>query len=208
MGNGQDEKLQLRAADLEDLSVIAGLVQDALVAVDRGLSADPDSMPLQGTRAMVLEGLGRYEEADELARALVKKSPRDLGLYKLMARCRVRGGKRIEAMQVLEAGLTRNCTSGKCGSQPFDVDAGRMLARLYLEDRLDDNRAVELISQIKGAVRQPGPFEAYLDALVARNSADPGAADAARRLLGSLKPKDPLRGVIAEAFPETVRALT
>ena len=33
MGNGQDEKLQLRAADLEDLSVIAGLVQDALVAL-------------------------------------------------------------------------------------------------------------------------------------------------------------------------------
>jgi tetratricopeptide (TPR) repeat protein len=185
-----------------------GRVQDALAAVDRGLASEPDSMPLQGTRAMVLEGLGRFEEADELARSLVKKAPRDLGLYRLMARCRVRGGKRVEAMQVLEAGLSRNCTSGRCGAQPFDVEAGRMLARLYLEDRLDDSRAAELIGQIKSSVRQPGPFEAYLDALMARNGADPGATDAARRLLGSLKPQDPLRQVIAEAFPETTRALT
>lgn len=188
-------------AMLGGLLLRQGRAPEALDALDRGLEADPESLPMRGARAMVLEALGRYAEADEAAVALVKKAPRDLGLYKLMARCRVRADKRMEAMQVLEAGLTRNCTSGRCGAQPFDVEAGRMLAQLYLEDRLDPQRAVELVGQIKAAVRSPGPFEAYLDALALRNASDPEADAAARRLLGALTPDSPLRLTVSKAFP-------
>ena len=52
-------------------------------------------------------------------------------------------------MQALEGGLAKTCnTPGKCGYQPFDVQAGRMLAQLYLEDRLDPKRASELLTEI------------------------------------------------------------
>ncbi len=170
-----------------------GRAGEALAALDRGLASDPESLPMRATRAVALEALGRYAEADEAAVALVKRAPRDLGLYRLMARCRLRAGKRVEAMQVLEAGLSRNCTSGRCGAQPFDVASGRMLAQLYLEDRLDPQRAAELLAQIKAAVGSPGPFERYLDALVLRNAGDPEAEATARQILASIEPGHPLR---------------
>jgi len=195
-------------------SLLCGLLMrlgrspEALSVAEAGLKKQPESYPLQGARALALEGLGRWGEADEAAVALVKKAPRDLGLYRLMARCRIRADKRVEAMQVLEAGLTRNCTSGRCGSQPFDVDAGRMLARLYLEDRMEPQRAGELVGQIKGRLQRPGPFEAYLDALSLRNANSPDADDAARRVLGLLKPDHPLRAAVLTAFPGAQPSLT
>ena len=160
-----------------------------------------DSLAVQASRAMSLEALGRLEEADTLAAQLVKKSPRDLGLYKIMARCRIRGDKRIEAMQVLEKGLTSNCNTGRCGSQAFDVEAGRMLAQLYLEDRLDDVRAAELVAQVKANVRQAGPVEAYLDALSMRNAGDPAAEELAGRVLRSTRAGSGLARAVQKAFP-------
>ncbi len=61
----------------------------------------------------------------------------------MLARIRVGLGKRMAAMQALEGGLNTCCSSpGKCGNQPFDVAAGRMLARLYLEDRMEPKRNI------------------------------------------------------------------
>lgn len=180
-------------AMLGGLLLRQGRAGEALAALDRGLAADPESLPMRATRAAALEALGRYAEADEAAVALVERAPRDLGLYRLMARCRLRAGKRIEAMQVLEAGLSRNCTSGRCGAQPFDVASGRMLAQLYLEDRLDPQRAAELLGQIKAVVGSSGPFERYLDALVLRNAGDPTAEATARQILAAIEPEHPLR---------------
>ncbi len=160
-----------------------------------------DDLAVQGARAMALEALGRLEEADGLAAALVKKAPRDLGLYKLMARCRIQADKRLEAMQVLERGLTSNCNTGRCGSQAFDVEAGRMLAQLYLEDRLDEVRAAELVAQVKANVRQTGPVEAYLDALTLRNAGDPEAQAIAARVLRSTRKGSGLAVAVTRAFP-------
>lgn len=185
-----------------------GRADEALVEAEKALKTTPESFQMRGARALSLEAVGRWGEADEAAVALVKKAPRDLGLYRLMARCRIRADKRIEAMQVLEAGLTRNCTSGRCGSQPFDVESGRMLARLYLEDRLEPQRASELIGQIKSRLERPGAFEAYLDALALRNDNSPDANVAARRLMDSLKPESPLRAAVSTAFPDAQPSLT
>jgi len=191
---------------LGQLLIQQGRARDALTAVDEALAEEPDSVPLQAVRAFALERDGRYADADELARRLIKVASRDLGLYKLMARCRLRAGKRVEAMSALDAGLTTCCTSGRCGSQPFDVQAGRMLAQLYLEDRLEPARAHELLARVK-ATAQPGPFEAYLDALVLRNQGDPGALEIAGRLLRRLPQGDPLQGLVRAAFPALTPAL-
>jgi hypothetical protein len=112
----------------------------------------------------------------------------------------MRGGKRLEAMQVLESSLKNNCSSGACGSQPFDVEAGRMLARLYLEDRLDPKRANELMTLIKDNAKEMGWFDQYLEALVDRNSGKSDLGVLADTLLSGLPDKDPRRALVEQAF--------
>jgi predicted Zn-dependent protease len=174
---------------------------EGLDVLEQALVGEPGQLQLQGVRAGLLEGLGRWGEADEAARELVKQAPRDMGLYKLMARCRVRAGKRIEAMQVLESGLRGNCTSGRCGAQAFDVEAGRLLVRLYLEDRMEPKRVDELLARVRGGRGEPTWTDTYLKALQARNSGDPGALERAKDLLGGLREGDPRGGMLREAFP-------
>ncbi|MCB9760306.1 MAG: hypothetical protein H6739_10760 [Alphaproteobacteria bacterium] len=176
-------------------------LDDALAVVERALADAPEDVELGALKASLLEGQGKLAEADELARALVSRNSRQMGLYKLMARCRLKAGKRVEAAQALEAGLTHNCTSGKCGSLPFDVDAGRMLARIYLEDRVEPRRASELVARIKRSLQEPTWFEAYLDALVARNHNDPETTGMVRGLAAGLSDGDPRRTLLGEAFP-------
>ena len=181
-----------------------GRLEEALTAINKALEQDARNFQLRGTKASLLEGLGKFGQADELARKLVRDVPSDMGLYKLMARCRVQSDKRIEAMQVLESGLKSNCSTGTCGSQPFDVDAGRLLARLYLEERLDPKRARELVSQVKAGIEKPTWFEDYLDALTARNGNDEDALDLARQLLpaANAPEEDPQKRMVMKAFPE------
>ena len=112
----------------------------------------------------------------------------------------MKAGKRAEAMNALESGLTTCCPSGKCGAQPFDVEAGRLLARLYLEDRVDTPRARQLIGRIKRNLRSPTWFEGYLDALVSRNENAPALTDQVRMLKAGIRDDDPRARMMAEAF--------
>lgn len=173
---------------------------EALAVIDAQLKIEPGSVQLGGTRAATLEALGRLAEADEQARILVKKAPKELGLYKLMARCRVRAGKRVEAMQALEAGLTTCCESGKCGSLPFDVEAARMLARLYLEDRIETARAMELVGRIVASLKEATWFEGYLEALSLRNAEDPALPARVKTLTLGLASDDPRQAMLRDAF--------
>lgn len=176
-------------------------LDEALDVIEAALVQEPGQLQLLGIQAGLLEGVGRYAEADEAARALVKLVPRDMGLYKLMARCRVRAGKRIDAMQVLESGLRGNCTSGRCGAQKFDVEAGRLLSRLYLEDRLEPKRVDELLARVRAGAASQTWLDTYLQALHARNSGDPGAMDRARALGAGLADDDPRQKLLRDAFP-------
>ena len=145
--------------------------------------------------------MGKLDEAEKGARGLLKKAPRDMGLFLLLGRVLVARGNRGEAMQVLEGGLTTCCSSpGKCGNQPFNVGAGRLLARLYLEERIEPKRSKELLQELEKNVRDPGWDDRYLAALVARNADKPDAYQMARTLWGELKPGDGRRKVVAEAF--------
>ena len=178
-------------------------LDEALEAVESALADDPKELQLLGTRASILEGLGRIEEADDAARTLVKQAPSDMGLYRLMARCRIQGNKPVAAMQVLESGLRTNCSSGRCGSQAFDVESGRMLARLYLENRMETKRADELVNSIHQNIKAPTWFEDYLDALIARNEDAKDALEQARKLLPAANDTDnPRRKMVLMAFPD------
>jgi len=178
--------------------------EEALQVLDNSLRQDGADLGLLVNKALLMEALGQFAEADEVARLTIRHHPRTMVLYKLMARCRLKAGKRMEAMQVLEAGLTKNCASGKCGSLPFDVEAGRMLAQLYLEDREDPQRARELLTRIKRSSKKPGWFDAYLEALLARNEEDSRVLDMVKALGAGLQRGDPRIGLLREAFPGVV----
>ena len=128
------------------------------------------SIDLRGARASLHEAMGEMEQARDEAEALLQKAPKDQGLYRLLARTREALGDREGAAFALEASLATTCSNpGKCGQQPFDVAAGRMLTRLYLEDRRAPDRVEELLGQLARNTEKPDWEDRYLEALVARN---------------------------------------
>ena len=179
-----------------------GRADEALELVDAELTQRND-LGLRGTRASLLEAKGSLAEAEDEAFALLEHAGGDLGLVKLLARVRMRRGNRIGAMQALEGGLAKTCnTPGKCGYQPFDVVAGRMLAQLYLEDRLDPKRALQLLDDINHNRQAPEWQDAYLDALQARNQGDPQLPQKLELLGRGLPAGDPRLGLLAQQFSD------
>lgn len=173
-----------------------GRTEEALEVV-RTQRAVADDLELHGNEVALLEALGRLPEADAAGVELLRKAPGDLGVHKMLARIRVRGGERQAAMQVLESGLSRLCKGpGKCGSQPFDVEAGRFLAQLYLEDRVEPKRAEELLGEVAKYAREPAWIDGYLRALQARNSGGDELESLAAGLLQGLPDGDPRHALV------------
>ncbi|MEC7242574.1 MAG: tetratricopeptide repeat protein [Myxococcota bacterium] len=191
---------QHTAALLAQLLTQQGRLPEGIQTLEKALQSEPKNLQLRGTLAHLLELSGQIERADEVARALVRDHPKDMGLYKLMARCRIRGGKRMGAMQVLESGLKSNCTTGTCGAQPFDVEAGRMLAQLYLEDGLDIKRAEGLIRQVKGARDSVTWLDEYLEVLLLKNHGETPLTTQIEALLEGVPDGDPRRILVTRAF--------
>ncbi|MFH1466601.1 MAG: hypothetical protein ABIO70_19605 [Pseudomonadota bacterium] len=173
-------------------------LEEALGVLRDQRATDTD-LELAANEVALLEALGRLPEADAAGLALLRQAPGDFGVHRMLARIRIKGGQRVAAMQVLESGLTRLCKGpGKCGSQPLDVESVRMLAQLYLEDRLEPARAEELLQQIAVHARQPAWIDGYLAALLARNRGEPGVAERAQALSKVLPDDDPRHGLVRE----------
>ena len=137
---------------------------------------------------------GEHEEAEAVTRELIRKSPKAMPLYALLARVRVAGGHRAEAMRAIEAGMeATHCPPGKCGYQAPDLDSNRLLATLYLEDGLETDRALELAETAARLVKQPTVEDVYLRTLVARTQGDPRAGAMAEQLANQLPDGDPRR---------------
>lgn len=149
-------------------------------------------LALRGARASLLEALDRPAEAAKEAEALIAQAPKDQGLYRLLARAREAQGDRAGAVVALEGGLACTCGSpGKCGNQAFDVEAGRTLARLYLEDRAEPARVQELLSEVQKAGAPPSWDDHYITALIARNNGSAELPAMSQALLRALRPGDP-----------------
>ena len=187
-----------------------GRAEEALgyVLASLGESSVPaEQVMWRGAEAQLLFVLGRDEEADTKATALLRDSSRDMSLVKLLSRIRKRRGLRISAMAVLEDGLNRCCSApGKCGSQPLDLEAVRMLAALYLEDRIEPKRVDELLRDLEKHRRQPVWHDGYIAALKARNEGLPTLGGQVQQLARALKPGDPRMAMLVTAFPGQVPA--
>ena len=166
-----------------------------------------EQIMLRSAEAQLLFILERDEEADVKTTALLRDSSRDMGLVKLLSRIRKRRGERISAMAVLEDGLNRCCSApGKCGSQPLDLEAVRMLLALYLEDKLEPSRVKELLRDLEKHRKQPVWDDGYLSALQSRNNGNPDLGRQVRHLAETLKPGDPRIHVLKNAFPSQMGA--
>ena len=110
-------------------------------------------------------------------------------------------------MAVLEDGLNRCCSApGKCGSQPLDLEAVRMLAALYLEDRIEPKRVEELLRDLEKHRRQPVWHDGYIAALKARNEGLPTLNGQVQQLARALKAGDARMNLLTSAFPSQVPA--
>ena len=141
-----------------------GRAEEALGYVLESLgesSVPAEQVMLRGAEAQLLFVLGRDEERTIARTALLRDSSRDMSLVKLLSRIRKRRGLRISAMAVLEDGLNRCCSApGKCGSQPLDLEAVRMLAALCLEDRIEPKRVDELLRDLESTADSPSGMTA------------------------------------------------
>jgi tetratricopeptide (TPR) repeat protein len=152
--------------------------------------------------AQLLELTGDLPEAERVLADLIRNHPKDTGLYKLLARVRVAGGERQQAMVALEAALTAcACAPGKCGYQPPDVGVLRGLATLYLEDGVQTPRGIELAGQALGLVEEPTWEDAYLRALAARAGKDPQAPRLAEALWEHTPPGDARHARLTQFLP-------
>ena len=183
-----------------------GRAEEAHLKILEALDASKnphEQIMMRSAEAQLLFILGRDEEADTKTAALLKDSSRDMSLVKLLSRIRKRRGQRINAMAVLEDGLNRCCSApGKCGSQPLDLEAVRMLIILYLEDRIEPGRVAELLKDLGQHRKKPNWDDAYIDLLQSRNSGDPSLQRKVEHLASNLKPGDPRVGLLGNTFPE------
>jgi hypothetical protein len=82
-----------------------------------------------------------------------------------------------------------------------------MLAQLYLEDRLEPERAEELLAQITDMAETPDWMDGYLQALRARNRESPDLRVRVEGLLRGIPSDDPRRGMVQRAFEGVLRGM-
>jgi hypothetical protein len=174
-----------------------GRAEQALRMVDKTRETDP-GLALAGTRLSLLEAMGRIADAAAGAEELLRTAPKDQGLYRLLARCRMRLDDRPGAAGALEASLAKTCSSpGKCGNQAYDVEAARMLAILYAEDQQHPERVGELVKDIRSHAQQPAWEDGYIQGLLARNEGDlETAGRIGQEITAPLPQGDPRRGLV------------
>ena len=131
---------------------------------------------------------------------MLKELPTSQPLIRQLAQIRMAQDNRISAANVLEAGFATCCATGSCSAQRPDVQSVRLLARIYLEDRVLPERTDDLLQQLRGLVQQPTWEDQYLMTLNARNNGDSVAKSLAQQLYNALKDGDPRRAWVEHAF--------
>jgi len=188
---------------LSQLLAQTGQSEEALKEID---TEDENHPAVSMVRAQILESRNQLDEAENELLSLLKKLPKNLGLYKSLARVKIKKNERAEATNILESALESCCKTGTCGSQPLDPNLLRMLAQIYLEDRVELPRAKELLRDIARITSHTTWEDQYLAALAGRNDGHPFSQNITKTLLSNLGEKDPRRAMVLRAFPQSAAA--
>lgn len=144
-----------------------------------------------GLYAQLLSANAEYPEADQVLRGLIKSYPLEPFFYKLLAHVRVQGGDRMAAMRALEQSIHQNCcATGTCSARPPDPETKRILARLYLEDGIETQRALELLEEAPIS-EKPNWDDLYTEALKAKITSDSRLDGLVSQLRTTTPPEDP-----------------
>ncbi|MBW2257232.1 MAG: hypothetical protein JRI25_21925 [Deltaproteobacteria bacterium] len=190
------------AVFLAQLLAESGDVPGALRVLRDARSQEPDVGGF--LFAQLLAVTNELQEAETVVRGLLQKNGRHLPFYSLLARIRILGGFRVEAMSALEKAMSLTCgTPGRCGYMPPDPTLVRQLATLYLEDGIETERAMELAEQARGLVQQPGWEDLYLDALAARALESNDAPRLAEQVWAALGNGDPRQSRVEKYLPRS-----
>jgi tetratricopeptide (TPR) repeat protein len=183
------------AALLAQVQAQAGDPESGLNTLLEARKDDPEIGT--GLLAGLLEVTNRLEQAETVYRGMLQKFGKAPAIYVGIARVRVKGGHRMEAMQALETSLAqRECVPGRCGYRPPDLDTNRMLATLYLEDGIETERALELAEVARGLVQRPIWDDMYLAALAAKKTGAAAAIQMTEQLLAATPEGDPRRELL------------
>lgn len=164
------------------------------------LIADDEHISMRIVRSQMHLQQGNLQIAEKETQQLLKELPKSQPLIRQLATVRLQQDNRISAANILEAGFSSCCETGSCSAQRPDVQSVRLLARIYLEDRVLPERCSELLQQLQGLVPQPIWEDQYLITLHARNNGDSVANSLAKKLHDVLKDGDPRRGWITKNF--------
>jgi tetratricopeptide (TPR) repeat protein len=181
--------------------------EEALTQVDLALQVSEDT-DLLILRIRLLRALGRLDEAQNTTSRAMKVAPRSQQLYALRAANFLDQGDRHAAASTLEAGLKTCCTGGRCSAQRPSAQNLRLLARIYLEDQREPQRARELLSNLAQQDQEPTWDDGYLSALAARNQRDPNLERMVKGLSSQLRDGDRRHQVLARAFSTPTDTLT
>ena len=184
---------------LSQLLAHNGQSEQALKEIGNSKDAHP---ALSMVKAQILESQNNLEKAATEYLALIKKLPKNMDLYKHLARVKIKQNERAAASNVLESALNTCCKGGGCGVQAPDINLLRMLAQIYLEDRQQLARAKELLRDIQQMRKHNTWEDQYLSALASRNEGHPFSQNIVRTLLTNLSENDPRRLLVLKAFPQ------
>lgn len=184
---------------LGQLMVQAGRTDEGIDTMS-SLIADDEHVSMRIVRSQMHLQKGNLAVAEKETQLLLKELPKNQPLIRQLATVRLQQDNRISAANILEAGFSSCCETGSCSAQRPDVQSVRLLARIYLEDRVLPERCTELLQQLQGLVPQPIWEDQYLITLHARNSGDTIANSLAKKLHDVLKEGDPRRKWVVKNF--------
>ena len=184
---------------LSQLLMQIGRGEEGLSELNTLLTKD-NHPSLRIVRSQILEAKGKLDEAEKATQNILKDFPKSLPIIRQLARIRLKLDKRVLAASTLETGLKSCCTPGSCSSQPMDVEALRMLARIYLEDNVLPKRCLEILDTLNKHVKNRIWEDDYLTVLHNRNNGVSFVEDSAKILLQQLKEGDHRRQWVEKSF--------
>ena len=184
---------------LGQLLAQAGRTDEGIDAMTSLIEND-EHVSMRIVRSQMQLQKGNLDVAERETQQLLKELPKSQPLIRQLATIRMRQDNRISAANILEAGFSSCCETGSCSAQRPDVQSVRLLARIYLEDRVLPERCTELLQQLQSLVPQPIWEDQYLITLHARNNGDSVANSLAKKLYDVLKEGDPRRLWVQKNF--------
>ncbi len=143
--------VQIGALEIEALLAV-GRPEEARVLAQEAMDDQGELPNLLFLRGQAERALERFDDMERTFAALTRLSPRMVEAAQMLAEARLRRGALREAAQALEDGIKRHCGTGTCQLRPMSVEAGRLLARVYLDLEEKPARVEDLLLQVRGTL--------------------------------------------------------